>query len=78
LKRCGSCVNFAGATKKGKGLCEYHDWMVKPDRKACSDFSGKKYSRKVKHKVDEVALASEPSLSKTWLTPEEDDAWKDL
>ncbi|SNS91528.1 hypothetical protein SAMN05446037_102732 [Anaerovirgula multivorans] len=29
-------------------------------------------------KIDEITLASEKSLAKDWLKPEEDEAWKDL
>lgn len=29
-------------------------------------------------KIDEFTLASEKSLAKDWLKPEEDEAWKDL
>ena len=29
-------------------------------------------------KIDEITLASEESLAKDWLKPEEDVAWKDL
>jgi len=29
-------------------------------------------------KTEEITLASEKSLSKDWLKPEEDEAWKDL
>ena len=34
--------------------------------------------RKPKKLISEIALISEHSLSKEWLTPEEDEAWKDL
>jgi hypothetical protein len=32
----------------------------------------------VKDKVNEVMFMSESSLAKDWLSPEEDEAWKDL
>jgi AbrB family looped-hinge helix DNA binding protein len=32
----------------------------------------------LKKSIPEIALWSEGSLSKTWLTDEEDEAWKDL
>jgi hypothetical protein len=33
---------------------------------------------KASNKKLEMAIISEPTLSKDWLTPEEDEAWKDL
>jgi len=32
----------------------------------------------LKKSIPEIALLSEKSLAKTWLTKEEDEAWKDL
>lgn len=40
-----------------------------------------KYKYKINEepiKIDEITLASEESLAKDWLKPEEDDAWRDL
>ncbi len=34
--------------------------------------------RKANRVISETALLSESSLAKEWLTPEEDEAWKDL
>jgi hypothetical protein len=37
----------------------------------------KKY-RKSNFKIDDITLASEKSLTKDWLKPEEDEVWEDL
>lgn len=37
-----------------------------------------KNNKKVNFKIDNITLASEKSLSKDWLRPEEDDVWKNL
>jgi hypothetical protein len=40
-----------------------------------------KYKYKINNetiKMDEITLASEKSLAKDWLKPEEDEVWKDL
>jgi len=40
-----------------------------------------KYKYRIKSsliEIDEITLASEKSLAKDWLKPEEDEAWKDL
>ena len=34
--------------------------------------------RRPRNVISETALLSESSLAKEWLTPEEDEAWKDL
>lgn len=35
-------------------------------------------AKKKKRVIDPITLASEAALSKDWLRPEEDEAWKDL
>ena len=42
------------------------------------DFIEYKKSRNNKFKIQDITLASEKSLSKDWLRPEEDEAWEDL
>lgn len=42
------------------------------------DFIEHKKSRKSNLGVSNITLASEKSLSKDWLKPEEDKAWEDL
>jgi hypothetical protein len=37
-----------------------------------------KQKGEVKDKVNEVMFMAESSLAKEWLSPEEDEAWKDL
>lgn len=37
----------------------------------------KKYKKNIVQ-ISDITLASEKSLSKDWLKPEEDDAWQDL
>lgn len=40
-----------------------------------------KYKYRIKDetdKIDDITLASEDSLAKDWMKPEEDEAWKDL
>jgi hypothetical protein len=41
------------------------------------DFARYLKSKNIPH-VDEMLLFSESALSKDWLRPEEDEAWKDL
>jgi hypothetical protein len=42
------------------------------------DFIEYKKYRKSNFKIDDITLASEKSLTKDWLKPEEDEAWEDL
>ena len=42
-----------------------------------ADYIGYLKQKKVQEKLD-ITLASESSLSKDWLKPEEDQAWQDL
>jgi len=42
-----------------------------------ADFVASLKQKKVQEKLD-ITLASESSLGKDWLTPEEDQAWQDL
>ena len=42
------------------------------------DFVEYKKYRKNNMKISDITLASENSLSKDWLKPEEDDAWENL
>lgn len=42
------------------------------------DFIEYKKCRKNDVHISDITLASEKSLSKDWLKPEEEDAWKDL
>ncbi|EOD01716.1 DUF2281 domain-containing protein [Caldisalinibacter kiritimatiensis] len=42
------------------------------------DFIIYKRSKYKNFKVDDITLASEKSLAKDWLRPEEDEAWEDL
>lgn len=37
-----------------------------------------KSKKEIESKVEDITLASEESLGKDWLKPEEDEAWKDL
>ncbi|WP_312812176.1 DUF2281 domain-containing protein [Sedimentibacter sp.] len=41
------------------------------------DYVESKQNKEVK-KVEDITLASEKALSKDWLKPEEEEAWKDL
>ncbi len=42
------------------------------------DYIEFKRRKEIKHKVEDITLASEKTLSKDWLKPEEDEAWRDL
>lgn len=42
------------------------------------DFIEYKKSRNNEFEIQDITLASEKSLSKDWLRPEEDEAWGDL
>lgn len=42
------------------------------------DFIEQKKLRKQNEKITDITLASEKSLAKDWLKPEEDEVWKDL
>lgn len=41
-------------------------------------YKNNKKHRKNNVLINDITLASEKSLSKDWLKPEEDDAWRDL
>ncbi|AEB76005.1 DUF2281 domain-containing protein [Clostridium botulinum] len=42
------------------------------------DFIEFKKNKKNNFKIEDITLASEKSLAKEWLKPEEDETWKDL
>jgi len=59
-KRCGNCDNFTKSIKgKGYGVCETMDMRTTADNSPCDSWSGKKYNRTTKKKMDEKIINDE-------------------